>query len=447
MIETSGISIKEKFQAVHVEYILKNGILISSLGIAGFLYFLYQDLFIAGLPDSILFWRLIPIIPALFLIIIIISPLKNFSLLVEAFFFVFFSSTMFMMSGLAFLCWGTALFTDSLLGMIVVIFGILAIARRGAVYLFFVYFFPLVFFMSSVYVTFHPGREFIIALSNPIIAILAALIIGAMINRVRFDAFKAAGELELKNSIIESNNIRIQHELKMARDIQQHLIPLRPPVHDRFGFKTIYKPMEQVGGDFFDFIKLPDDKIGIFIGDVSGHGIYAALVTAMIKTLIETSGDKLQSPEKLFQYINEKLIYLTNDLFLTAFYCIFDPGNNRLTYARAGHQYPLHISEKGETFYPLISRGKLLGSFRNLSFEEKTIDLKDGDKLLFFTDGLTEAENEDGIFFEDKLKEILPVIVGLPISDFIRNIYEEVILFRGDMHFNDDICIIGMEIF
>jgi sigma-B regulation protein RsbU (phosphoserine phosphatase) len=204
--------------------------------------------------------------------------------------------------------------------------------------------------------------------------------------------------------------------------------------------------MDEVGGDFFDFIQLPDDKIGIFIGDVSGHGIYAALVTTMIKTLIETSGDRLHSPERLFQYINEKLADLIHGIFLTAFYCVFDPAGNSLSYARAGHQYPLLICDRGESFYPLISRGKLLGAFRNLNFEVKSMKLQAGDKILFFTDGLTEAENEHGAFFEDTLKTMLPRIVNLPVASFIGEIYAGVENFHGVRHFEDDICIIGMEI-
>jgi HAMP domain-containing protein len=154
---------------------------------------------------------------------------------------------------------------------------------------------------------------------------------------------KEREELALKNNII-------QNDLHLARKIQQGLVPVSSPLPC---ISFLYKPMEQVGGDFYDFIRFRDrHKTGIFICDVSGHGVSAAFITTMIKTAILQSGERKENPAELLTYINDLLCGQTAGNFITALYCIWFPDERRVLYANAGHPQPYLVSDSGVSRLP-----------------------------------------------------------------------------------------------
>ena len=247
------------------------------------------------------------------------------------------------------------------------------------------------------------------------------------------------------HSLIKRQHYQFQSELKLARNIQQKLIPLKPPQIPGLSLASLYKPMEAIGGDFYDFLKVREPNfLGIFISDVSGHGVPAALITSMVKTLLETAGPKRLFPNRLLSYINEKLMGQTGDNFLTAFYGIYDMKKRLFKYARAAHNYPV-LLRQGKMI-ELESHGKMLGVMHDIHFEEKEIELLPGDKILFYTDGLTEATNAQGEEFGDYLPDILSRFCHLPIEEFIHSIYHELLSFREEYQFDDDVCIVGMAV-
>lgn len=249
-----------------------------------------------------------------------------------------------------------------------------------------------------------------------------------------------------QKKIIEEQNRQLQKELCLARKIQENMIPRKNPVSSAVEFFSIYQPMEEVGGDFYDFVRVREPNLsGVFISDVSGHGVPAALITAMIKTLLETSGESKIHPARLLAYINEKISGQTGGNFLTAFYGIFNHDSGIFTYARGAHEYPLLLRQGQVT--PLESRGKMLGVHEDLQFEECQIALVPGDKILFFTDGLTEAvKHGSEESFEEQLSLSLIRCSELSIKDFVQSVYQDLKDFRGAPRFEDDVCIIGMEI-
>ncbi len=255
----------------------------------------------------------------------------------------------------------------------------------------------------------------------------------------------------LKNSELHSQvkkqNMQIRNELDIARKIYNKLIPIVPPSNlDKVKLSSIYKSMEKIGGDFFDYIRVLDPNIlGIFISDVSGHGVPAALITSMLKTLIETAGSKRLNPSILLNYINKKIHGLNGDNFVTAFYSVYNMDTKILKYARAGHNYPFLIHKDGKIDV-LEGRGKFLGVIEGIAFEEKEVLLKPGDKIIYYTDGVTEATNKKGEEFEDYLPEIFYQHFHLPIGIFVNNIYHELLKFREDYHFDDDVCLVGFEL-
>ncbi len=238
----------------------------------------------------------------------------------------------------------------------------------------------------------------------------------------------------------------MESELTMAQKLQQHFIPKSPPLIDNVKFHFIYKPMSEIGGDLYDFIEFKKgEKTGIFISDVSGHGVPAALISSMVKSLINVTGEHRHSPNIMLDYLNTNLLGQTRGNFLTAFYGIYQNENKKLLYARAAHNFPWLLRD-GEII-ELKSEGRLLGVLNDISFEEKEIQLKKGDKILFYTDGLIEAVNEQGIEFEERLIKLLREKFNNHIDSLVETVYKELQIFHGSDRFEDDVCILGMEIF
>ncbi len=251
--------------------------------------------------------------------------------------------------------------------------------------------------------------------------------------------------IQKKNKIIELRNLELHQEMNLAKQIQTRLMPEKNPVLDGVNFSFFYKFVDEIGGDFFDFIKLREPHLmGLFISDVSGHGVSASLITSMLKTLIETSGEERVHPKLLLEYMNQKLLGNTGSKFVTAFYGLYDHEKKTLKYSRAGHPYPFIIRQN--EIIQLEGQGKVLCLFDNLGIEEREIQLQRGDKILLYTDGLTESHNKSWIDFEQVIDQYLLNNCDKPIDDFIRQIYEDLVVFHGNNRFDDDICILGMQI-
>ena len=203
--------------------------------------------------------------------------------------------------------------------------------------------------------------------------------------------------------------------------------------------------MIQLGGDFYDYIQFKEpNKLGIFICDVSGHGVSAALVASMVKTLINTSGASKLKPAEFLHYINNKLIDQTSGHFVTAFYGIYDSDTKKLEYARGGHTFPYIVRD--DKIIKLQSRGPLLALFNNIYIEQSEVQLKPNDKVLLYTDGLTEAKNSAGLMFESRLERHLLKIRHLEIDEYVENIYKTLVEFIGSEEIDDDVCMIGIRV-
>jgi serine phosphatase RsbU (regulator of sigma subunit) len=244
---------------------------------------------------------------------------------------------------------------------------------------------------------------------------------------------------------LESFKNITQQELSLANQIQANIIPQVSPSLPGVAFAYKYIAMEDIGGDLFDFIDFRNNReLGIFISDVSGHGIPAALITMMIKSIIDTSGDHKFSPKQFLQYLNMKIYKKTNNNFLTAFYGVYNSETKILKYSRGSHEFPLLI--RNNTISSLESRGKMLGIEPVIDIQEKEIQLQSGDKVLFFTDGLTESTNDEQVEFQELLNEILLQNAKLPIKEFIEKLWQSLRKHHGNGQFEDDVCIVGMEI-
>jgi serine phosphatase RsbU (regulator of sigma subunit)/predicted ester cyclase len=191
---------------------------------------------------------------------------------------------------------------------------------------------------------------------------------------------------------------RIEQELQVARQIQQELLPEATPELDGWRMATYYGPAREVGGDFYDFLELSNGRLGLVLGDATGHGMPAALVMATTRGMLRAVVQSLESPGEVLARVNEALVAdIPPSTFVTCFYGILDPESGRLRYANAGHNLPCrrHSGRADE----LRARGMPLGLMPGMSYEEKEVVLEVGDSTLFYSDGLVEAHDPEGEMF------------------------------------------------
>jgi sigma-B regulation protein RsbU (phosphoserine phosphatase) len=213
---------------------------------------------------------------------------------------------------------------------------------------------------------------------------------------------RATGNLVLKEELGQAYQ-NLDRELKVVGEIQRSLLPAQLPRIASMDLAAYYQPAQRAGGDYYDFFPLADGKLGIFIGDVSGHGTPAAVMMAVTHCIAHTHPGPPASPSKILDYINDQLTtHYTNlnETFVTAFYAIYDPSKRRLTYAGAGHNPPrLKRCQDGSLLSLDGARGLPLGVLAETRYEEAAQQLQTGDQIILYTDGITEARNTEGVLF------------------------------------------------
>jgi serine phosphatase RsbU (regulator of sigma subunit)/ketosteroid isomerase-like protein len=193
---------------------------------------------------------------------------------------------------------------------------------------------------------------------------------------------------------------RVEHELHVARRIQQASLPKEVPKLEGWQISPLYQPAREVGGDFYDFFELPDRRLGVVVGDATGKGVPAALVMASTRSMLRAVAQASNySPGEVLRRVNDPLVTdIPPNMFITCFYCILDPESGRLKYANAGHDLPYLHRRRGEA-EELRARGMPLGLMPGMDYEEKEIVLEAGEATLFYSDGLVEAHDPEGNMF------------------------------------------------
>ena len=214
---------------------------------------------------------------------------------------------------------------------------------------------------------------------------------------------ESGGVLELTQERLRqeiSERERAEQELQVARRIQQASLPEVVPALEGWRIAPYYRPAQEVGGDFYDFFELKDGRVGIVVGDATGHGVPAALVVTATYSMLRAVAQALGSfsPGELLAQVNETLVArIPANMFVTCFYAILDPQSGSLSYANAGHDLPyLHRDGDAEE---LRARGMPLGLMAGMGYEEKDVVLAGGESVLFYSDGLVEAHDPKGEMF------------------------------------------------
>jgi steroid delta-isomerase-like uncharacterized protein len=191
---------------------------------------------------------------------------------------------------------------------------------------------------------------------------------------------------------------RIEQELRIARLIQQTLLPKTLPEFPGYDVAAYYQPAREVGGDFYDFLELEDGRLGLLVGDVTDKGVPAALVMATTRSLLRATAQRLFSPGEVLRRTNDALVTdIPPNMFITCLYAILEVESGQLVYANAGHDPPYrrHNGDAEE----LRARGMPLGLMPGMQYEEKEIVLEAGESVLFYSDGIVEAHDPRGGMF------------------------------------------------
>ncbi len=204
------------------------------------------------------------------------------------------------------------------------------------------------------------------------------------------------------------DRIRVRDELEVARELQAALLPQDMPVVPGWSFAHSYRTANEVGGDYYDLMILADGRVGLIVGDASGHGMAAGLVMAIANTTLKTALDLDPAPERVAALLNRAIWRIgTKRTFMSIFYAVLDPRTGVLEYVSAGHPFPFIRREDGR-IEELGSGGLPLGMRESLPLEARTVDLQPGDLLAFYTDGLAEAIDTAGrAFGYDRIAQIL----------------------------------------
>jgi sigma-B regulation protein RsbU (phosphoserine phosphatase) len=275
---------------------------------------------------------------------------------------------------------------------------------------------------------------------------------------------RAANEaLARSREELSKKNQMMEEDLKMANEIQLAMLPQTFPVfppnsepeRSLLRFHMHYTPTGTVGGDFFTIFPISDRVAGLFICDVMGHGVRSALVTAMIRALVEELRPVAADPAALLHRINGDLRNILKQtgspLFTTAFYAVADLDRNVLLYSNAGHPKPFIMNRAAGTAERLRSadgkRRPALGLFADANYQTFEHALQPGDMLLAFTDGVFEVEGPDEQqFSQDMLLDLVRRNAPLGIKGMIESVLKEIRAFTAQETFSDDICLVGLEV-
>jgi len=235
----------------------------------------------------------------------------------------------------------------------------------------------------------------------------------------------------------------IQRDLELAHEVQSRLLPGKRPELENYVFFDYYRPANHVGGDYYDYIKIDENRVAIIVADVVGHGIAAALLMAKLSAEVRSALAQQNSASQAMRMLNQAIEGLNLDRFVTMVLGVLDVTTNKLTVVNAGHMQPIVRHSDGEIFEPDDELKDVpIGILDDATFPEYEIDLGDDDTVFMYTDGVNEAMDRDGKQFEiPRVIDLIKSGDGAPEST-VNRVMTEVRSHMGEENQFDDICIV-----
>jgi sigma-B regulation protein RsbU (phosphoserine phosphatase) len=242
---------------------------------------------------------------------------------------------------------------------------------------------------------------------------------------------------------------RLNRELEIAREVQEHLFPQRLPPAPGLEYCGECRPAREVGGDYYDFLELPGSRLGIAIGDVSGKGVGAALMMASLEASLRALASIVQDPGDLMGRVNSLVRHASaENRYATLFYAEYDPATRRLTYVNAGHNPPIVLRNTGGAcqVLRLESGGPVIGLLRQ-RYQQGVFSHEVGDLVVLFTDGVSESMNvRDEEWGEERLIELAKTCHGLPVLESMKRILSAAQAFAAGAPQHDDMTLVVLHI-
>jgi len=277
------------------------------------------------------------------------------------------------------------------------------------------------------------------------------------------ETLTALGEqlaLVIENSRLAQRMViqeRLNRELALAAEVQRRLLPLHVPDCPTLELSGFCEPARGVGGDYYDFISVDKNRVGIAIADVAGKGMAAALLMSTVQATLRSltangNGSAVAAEMSLAQMVSKlnRLIFNSTygQHYVTFFYADFDQTNRQLTYVDAGHNPPLHLQSNGKKQVRRLTAGGLIaGAFENCKYDQETFQMRSNDLLFLYTDGLTEAMNREGEEFgELRVEEMLGAIAHLPAQEIRDQIVKRVKEWCRGAGLYDDLTFVVMKV-
>jgi PAS domain S-box-containing protein len=268
--------------------------------------------------------------------------------------------------------------------------------------------------------------------------------------------------VEERTRELREKNQQMEEELQMARELQVALLPRQfptipvgaPPHESALSFLSLYFPTGDVSGDFFSVFPVGEKAAGVLICDVMGHGVRSALITGIIRGLVEEHAKLAADPGVLLTRINRALTVILEQagttMFATCFYVVADVERAELRFANAGHPSALHVRRNGASAEKLDgeeARGPAMGIFSSVIYPTTTRSIAKGDLIMLFTDGLFEVEDVTGAFFnEEQLRATANRHAALVPEEFFDRVLGDIRKYSQSGTFADDVCVVGMQI-
>ncbi len=255
-------------------------------------------------------------------------------------------------------------------------------------------------------------------------------------------------KINVINQELDTRNRQMERELDLAKLAQEKLLPQEIPYTKGIELAVKYLPNDKLSGDLYDILTMSNNYIGTLVADVTGHGISAAFIATMLKMMFTTYGDDIISPNWVLETINNQLTGLMPDgKFISIFYGIYNAIEREFKFASGGHPPGfLYRKDTGE-IEKLKARGSILGIFEGMKYEGLSVTLNPGDKVLIYTDGLTECQSPEGTRYgETNLIELIKKYGNLHVQNFIDKLFEEINIFMDGGVLDDDLTMVAFEV-